>query len=70
MQAAAIQACPQILDSDLNLGVKDNVVAMLVLQQVSADQSLMIKYVCDNTYIGIYIPSSVDHCWLLTGVIP
>lgn len=64
MQAAAIQACPQILDSDLNLGVKDNVVAMLVLQQVSSDQSLLIKYVY------IFFLSSVDHCWLQTGVIP
>lgn len=45
MQAAAIQACPQILDNDLNLGVKDNVVAMLILCSVSTDQRLVAKYV-------------------------
>jgi len=45
MQAAAIQACPQILDNDLNLRVKDNVVAMLVLCSVSTDQRLVAKYV-------------------------
>lgn len=45
MQAAAIQACPQILDNDLNLRVKDNVVAMLILCGVSTDQRLVAKYV-------------------------
>lgn len=47
---AAIQACPQILDNDLHLRVKDNVVDVLILQRVPADQRLMIKYVCVCVY--------------------
>lgn len=63
MQAAAIQACPQILDNDLNLRVKDNVVAMLILCGVSTDQRLVAKYVYFFSY-------DIDYCSLATQVIP